>query len=127
MLEQQPAIDEVFLLLLKKHTAGGHINRNAQFERITELKKAYQATGNPIVSVDTKKNEVIGNSFRDLIIYTTEKQFPLRQNCKSTNLFHARSQNASAVTATNQLSLASAPTEALLGAGLLPLFLMHQT
>ncbi|WP_322274711.1 hypothetical protein [Methylicorpusculum sp.] len=38
------------------------------------MKKAYQATGNPIVSVDTKKNEVIGNSFRDVIIYTTEKQ-----------------------------------------------------
>lgn len=36
------------------------------------MKKAYQAAGNPIVSVDTKKKELIGNLFRDGKIYTTE-------------------------------------------------------
>ena len=48
------------------------MNRNAQFERITELKAAYQAKGNPVLSVDTKKKELIGNLFREGKIYTTE-------------------------------------------------------
>ena len=40
---------------LKKKAGGGHINRNAQFERIAELRASYEAEGNPVVSVDTKK------------------------------------------------------------------------
>ncbi len=50
--------------LLKKHgnvkrkaleikSAGEHVNRNAQFERIAELRTLYEARGNPVVSVDT--------------------------------------------------------------------------
>jgi hypothetical protein len=69
--------------LLKKHdyvkrkpfkniAAGSHVNRNAQFERIAELRTSYEAAGNPVVSVDTKKNELIGNLSRDGKIYTTE-------------------------------------------------------
>jgi len=57
---------------LKKKAAGGHANRNAQFERIAELRKTYEDEGNPVVSVDTKKKELIGNLFRDGKIYTTE-------------------------------------------------------
>jgi len=57
---------------LKKKAGGGHINRNAQFERIAELRALYDANGNPIVSVDTKKKELIGNLFRNGKIYTTE-------------------------------------------------------
>jgi len=40
---------------LKNKATGDHKDRNAQFERISELKASYQAEGNPIVSVDTKK------------------------------------------------------------------------
>ena len=40
---------------LKNKAGGGHVNRNAQFERIAELKTLYDTEGNPIVSVDTKK------------------------------------------------------------------------
>jgi hypothetical protein len=69
--------------LLKKHdfvkrkpfkniAAGSHVNRNAQFERIAELRNRYVAEGNPVVSVDTKKKELIGNLSRDGKIYTTE-------------------------------------------------------
>ena len=69
--------------LLKKHdyvkrkpfknlAAGSHVNRNAQFERIAELRTSYEAAGNPVVSVDTKKKELIGNLSRDGKIYTTE-------------------------------------------------------
>lgn len=43
---------------LKKKAAGGHINRNAQFERIAELRTLYEANNNPIVSVDSKKKSV---------------------------------------------------------------------
>lgn len=57
---------------LKKKAAGGHVNRNAQFERIAELRALYTAAGNPVVSVDSKKKEQIGNLFRDGKIYTTE-------------------------------------------------------
>ncbi|TAL53453.1 MAG: ISAzo13 family transposase, partial [Methylovulum sp.] len=57
---------------VKKKSAGGHVNRNAQFTRIAELKAAYEAQGNPVVSVDTKKKEKIGQLFREGELYTTE-------------------------------------------------------
>ena len=56
----------------KKKSTGEHVNRNAQFERIAQLKASYQAAGNPVISVDTKKKELIGNLFREGRIYTTE-------------------------------------------------------
>jgi len=57
---------------LKKKAGGGHVNRNAQFERIAELRKLYESEGNPVISVDTKKKELIGNLLRSGKIYTTE-------------------------------------------------------
>ena len=57
---------------LKKKAGGGHVNRNAQFKGIAELKKTYTTDGNPVISVDTKKKEKIGNLSREGKIYTTE-------------------------------------------------------
>jgi transposase len=57
---------------LKKKAAGGHVNRNAQFERIKALRQDYEATGNPIISVDTKKKELLGNLYREGRLYTRE-------------------------------------------------------
>lgn len=57
---------------LKKQSAKQSMNRNAQFERIAELRALYKEEGNPIISVDTKKKEKIGNLFREGKIYTTE-------------------------------------------------------
>ncbi len=57
---------------LKKKAGGGHVNRNAQFERIAELRKLYESEGNPVISVDTRKKELIGNLSRSGKIYTTE-------------------------------------------------------
>jgi transposase len=37
-----------------------HPDRNAQFEHINEKTKEFQASGNPVISVDTKKKELIG-------------------------------------------------------------------
>jgi hypothetical protein len=46
-------------------------SRNEQFEQIAALKASYQEAGNPVVSMDTKKKEHIGNFYRDGILYTT--------------------------------------------------------
>lgn len=48
--------------------------RNEQFEIIAKLRAEYQAAGNPIISVDTKKKELLGNLYRDGTVYTTEVQ-----------------------------------------------------
>jgi len=48
--------------------------RNEQFEIIARLRAEYQAAGNPIISVDTKKKELLGNLYRDGMVYTTEVQ-----------------------------------------------------
>jgi hypothetical protein len=39
--------------------------RNEQFETIQRLKDAYEADGNPMVSMDTKKKEYLGTFYRD--------------------------------------------------------------
>ena len=45
----------------KKHEGSSHPDRNAQFEHINAQVKAAQAAGQPVISVDTKKKELIGN------------------------------------------------------------------
>lgn len=56
----------------KKQTTGINKNRNAQFENIARLDTEYREIGNPIISFDTKKKEVIGNLYRPGTLYTTE-------------------------------------------------------
>ena len=48
----------------KKRTMGQHADRNAQFEKIAELKQAYLDAGHPVISIDTKKKELLGNFYR---------------------------------------------------------------
>jgi hypothetical protein len=48
----------------KKRTMGSHANRDAQFKRIAELKLEFETAGNPVVSIDTKKKELLGNFHR---------------------------------------------------------------
>ena len=43
---------------------GSHADRNNQFERIAAFKSEYVSAGNPIISIDTKKKELLGNFFR---------------------------------------------------------------
>ena len=47
-------------------------HRNEQFENIARLRATYAAEGNPVVSMDTKKKEYLGNFYRDGDLYTTE-------------------------------------------------------
>ena len=49
----------------KKKSMGAHPDRNAQFEKIARLKKEYLSKGEPVISIDTKKKELIGNFARD--------------------------------------------------------------
>jgi Rhodopirellula transposase DDE domain len=58
---------------LKKKTMGPrNPNRNAQFENIARLKKEYLEAGLPVISMDTKKKELLGNFYRDGKIDTQE-------------------------------------------------------
>lgn len=49
----------------KKKSMGAHPDRNAQFENIAQLKAQYLTKGEPVISIDTKKKELIGNFARD--------------------------------------------------------------
>jgi hypothetical protein len=40
---------------VKTLATGESHHRNEQFERIEQLKQSYQASGNPVMSMDTKK------------------------------------------------------------------------
>lgn len=47
--------------------------RDAQFNHIRELMATYRAAGNPILSMDTKKKEHLGNFYREGHLYTQEE------------------------------------------------------
>ena len=47
----------------KKRSLKQHPDRNAQFERIAELKAEYLAAGQPVLSIDTKKKELLGSFY----------------------------------------------------------------
>ena len=56
----------------KKKTMGHHPDRNAQFENIARLRREYQAAGDPAISIDTKKKELLGNFHRPGQTYTQQ-------------------------------------------------------
>ncbi|MAG01792.1 transposase [Candidatus Pacearchaeota archaeon] len=51
-----------------KYSAG----RDEQFKIINSLRDSYEKTGNPIISVDAKKKEQIGNFYREGTVYAKE-------------------------------------------------------
>ncbi len=48
-------------------------HRDAQFKNITRIKSEFEANNNPIISMDTKKKEQLGNLYRDGQLYTREE------------------------------------------------------
>jgi hypothetical protein len=56
----------------KSRSMGQHADRNRQFENIARLKQEYLETDNPILSIDTKKKELVGNFYREGRLYTQE-------------------------------------------------------
>jgi Rhodopirellula transposase DDE domain len=51
---------------------GGHEDRDAQFKNIARIKKDYLDSPNPILSIDTKKKELLGTFYRDGRVYTRQ-------------------------------------------------------
>ena len=71
--------------------------RDEQFRKIGSLRKSYENSSNPIISVDAKKKEQIGNFYREGTVYakepiqtyvTTKKEAPMQER-KSTTLDEA--------------------------------------
>ena len=56
----------------KKKTMGHHPDRNAQFENIAQLRKEYLSAGDPVISIDTKKKELLGNFHRSGATFTQQ-------------------------------------------------------
>jgi len=57
---------------LKKKSTGEHKDRNSQFEKISSLREEYEDSDNPIISIDAKKKELIGNLYREGTLETKE-------------------------------------------------------
>ena len=57
---------------LKKTSTGQHKNRDQQFKKIAKLRAKYENSDNPVISIDAKKKESIGNLYRDGHLETTE-------------------------------------------------------
>jgi hypothetical protein len=49
----------------QKKSLGAHPDRDAQFQNIARLKADYQAEGDPVIRIDSKKKELIGNFARE--------------------------------------------------------------
>ena len=56
----------------KKKTMGHHPDRNAQFENIARLRREYEMAGEAVISIDTKKKELLGNFHRAGTTFTAE-------------------------------------------------------
>jgi len=56
----------------KKKTMKSSEGRDEQFRKIKELRESYEQTDNPIISVDAKKKEQIGNFYREGTVYAQE-------------------------------------------------------
>lgn len=53
----------------KSLAMGAYPHRNEQFEYLSELKEEYLQAGEPVISMDTKKKEMLGNFFRSGHLY----------------------------------------------------------
>jgi len=60
--------------MLKCKTLKDVKNRNEQFEHIAKLKTKFNKGNLPILSIDSKKKEMLGNFYRDGKLYTQEVQ-----------------------------------------------------
>jgi hypothetical protein len=63
----------------KTHEGGKHPDRNKQFEYINDMSKKYILFDNPVISIDTKKKEQIGNYKNNGKILCKEKN-PIEVN-----------------------------------------------
>jgi len=71
-LTQADADFSVFKVRKNRLSTGECAERDYQFKKISQLKALYMSLGCPIISIDTKKKEYLGNLYRDGHLYTTE-------------------------------------------------------
>lgn len=57
---------------LKRKSFKQHPQRNQQFQKIQKLIARYRDRGQPVISIDTKKKEFLGNFYRGGRLYTRE-------------------------------------------------------
>jgi Rhodopirellula transposase DDE domain len=57
----------------KRLASRQHKDRDQQFHNIARLRREYEASANPILSIDTKKKEFLGNLYRDGKLFTKEE------------------------------------------------------
>jgi hypothetical protein len=66
----------------KKKALGTHPDRDAQFRNIASIKAEYLGANDPVISIDTKKKELIGNFSREgrthtqTLVQTLDHDFP---------------------------------------------------
>ena len=58
----------------KTQSTGEFKERDRQFKKIARLRRRYEKAGNPIISVDTKKKEKLGNLYRDGQLHCLEAE-----------------------------------------------------
>jgi len=68
---------------IKKATMKAVRYRNVQFENIAVIKSLYKFSDNPIISMDTKKKEDLGNFYRDGKLYTKKELITYDHDFKS--------------------------------------------
>ena len=56
----------------KRQALGQHPQRDQQFQNIARLRREYEDAGHPILSIDTKKKELLGNFYREGKLYTQQ-------------------------------------------------------
>lgn len=56
----------------KTKTHKSHPDRDVQFQHITKLRKHFEDKGLPVISIDTKKKELLGTFYRDGKLWTQE-------------------------------------------------------
>ena len=59
---------------LKTQSTGVYKERDRQFKKITRLKNKFIRSNNPVISIDAKKKEKLGNLYRDGQVYCLESE-----------------------------------------------------
>ena len=67
----------------KKRTMGQPVDRKAQFEKIAALKQEHLDAGQPVISIDSKKKEILGNFPRDGITDAVDPTIVNDHDCAS--------------------------------------------
>ena len=68
----------------KKISSASNPNRDEQFEYIASLREEFASTGDPVVSIDSKKKEMIGQFKNPGKTWTREPVLVNDHDCRST-------------------------------------------